>query len=110
MSLPLLCTGQITLQRAVVSTDAAGGIVREWQAIATNMAATILTLRGSARTNMDRRGIVTTHVIILPENPAARIGDRVSDGTDWYVVRFTADLGDRGRAWAIYAQLIDPQS
>jgi hypothetical protein len=110
MSLFSLCTGQISVQRATVATDATGGVVRQWQTVAANIPATILTLRASANTNMDRRGILTTHLIILPENPAARVGDRVSDGTDWYLVRFTADLGDRGRAWAIFAQLIDPQS
>ncbi|NNM89161.1 MAG: head-tail adaptor protein [Phycisphaerae bacterium] len=110
MSLLLLCAGQISVQRAAVSTDAAGGVVRRWQAIATNIPATILTLRASANTALDRRGIVTTHLIISPDNPGARIGDRVSDGTCWYLVKFTADLGDRGRAWAIFAQLIDPQS
>ena len=110
MSLLLLCAGQISVQRAVVSTDPAGGVIRQWQVIATAIPATILTLRASANTAMDRRGLVTTHLIISPDNPQARIGDRVSDGINWYLVRFTADLGDRGRAWAIFAQLIDPQS
>ena len=110
MSLFLLCPGQITVERAAVSTDATGGIVRQWQTVAANIPATILTLRASANAGMNRRGIVTTHLIISPANPTARIGDRVSDGTYWYLVRFTTDLGNRGRAWAIFAQLIDPLS
>jgi hypothetical protein len=110
MSLFLLCTGRITVERAAAQTDASGGVVRQWQAIGESLPATILALRSSAKAGMDRRGILTTHLIIVPANPAARIGDRVSDGTNWYLVRFSADLGDRGRAWAIFAQLIDPQS
>lgn len=110
MSLLLLCHHQLTIERAAVSTDATGGVLREWQPLATNVPATILTLRASTPAGVDRRGILTSHLIISPYNAAVRVGDRVHDGTNFYLVRFLGDLGDRGEAWAIFAEMMDPQS
>ncbi len=116
MSLRLLCRRQISLQRATVSTGPNGEALRQWRILAANIPATILALRvqgGQGALAMpappDRRSMSATHVIMVGAALGADFGDRIFDGTDYYQVRFTINLGDRDQGWAIYTQRLAPQ-
>ncbi len=110
MTLSLLCNRQITLERAAQTPGPNGEVLRQWQTLATNIPATLLTFRDRTDDTLNRRGIAITHVIMTPQNSGVLLGDRLFDGNACYLVRFVSNLGDRNRGWAIYCQLIEPQN
>ncbi len=109
MTLSLLCRHTVSIQRAAVTQDPMGGVVRAWQPLLTNIAATILTARGHAIAEFGRRGMAISHVVLTPGTPQSAVGDRLYDGTFYYHVRFINDLGDRGAVTAIYVEQILPE-
>lgn len=109
MTLSLLCRHTVSIQRAAVTVDAMGGVVRDWQTLFANITATILTARGHTIAEFGRRGMVISHVVLTPGIVQSAVGDRLYDGTFYYHVRFTNDLGDRGAVTAIYVEQILPE-
>lgn len=109
MSLPLLCRRQISLQRAIAGAGPNGEVIRQWQTIAMNVPAAILTYRARRLDELDRRGLAVTHVLLLSKPIGAQFGDRVFDGNAYYHVQFMSNLGDRDQSWAIYAVMLAPQ-
>lgn len=109
MTLELLTRRKISLQRAATTPGPSGEIVRIWQTLLTAVPASILTFHAHKWKAIARRSMDITHVIITPQNTAAEFGDRIFDGVLYYRVEFVINLGDRDQAWAIYADLLEPQ-
>lgn len=109
MTLELLTRRKIDLQRATTGSGPTGEIVRAWQTIMANIPASILTFRARSWKGIDRRELDITHVIITPHNTQAVFGDRLFDGSLYYRVQFTINLGDRDQAYAIYTDLLEPR-
>ncbi len=109
MTLALLTRRRISLQRAMTTAGATGEIVRTWQTVLTDIPASVMTFRPRSWKGIERRSIDITYVIMTPQNTGAQFGDRIFDGELYYRVRFTINLGDRDQAWAIYADLLEPQ-
>ncbi len=109
MTLALLCTHQVTLLRAVQSPGPNGEVVRQWQTQVAQIPAAVLAFRARPENTFLRRGMAVTHVVLTPQNIGALLGDRLFDGNLYYLVHFVANLGDRGRSWAVYCQLHEPQ-
>ena len=109
MTLQLLTRRKISLQRAITAPGPSGEILRSWQTLLTAIPASILSFHAGRWKVIARRSLDITHVIITPQNINAAFGDRLFDGVLYYRVRYVINLGDRGQAWAIYADLLEPQ-
>ena len=109
MTLQLLCRRTISLQRALVTPGSAGDVTRQWQTIAENIPAAILSIRGRDDLRLNRRGLSITHAVMLAQNVGAQLGDRIFDSTSYYQVQYIDNLGDRDQAWVIYTKLLVPQ-
>ncbi len=109
MTLELLTRRKLSLQRATTTPGPSGEMIRSWQTLLTAIPASILSFHAHPWKAIGRRSLDITHVIITPQNIAAAFGDRLFDGTLYYRVQYAINLGDRDQAWAIYADLLDPQ-
>ena len=109
MTLTLLTRRKLSLQRATTTPGPSGEMIRSWQTLLTGIPASILCFHAHRWKAIARRSLDTTHVIITPRNITAAFGDRLFDGTFYYRVQYAINLGDRDQAWAIYADLLDPQ-
>ena len=93
MSLTALLDQTLTLQRQTISADASGGSVRTFAAILNKVACAVTPASASVVTDYARRDMIVDYTVyttadldtLVPGGIA--LGDRLTDGTVYYLIK-----------------------
>jgi hypothetical protein len=88
-----------------------GGETRTWATRGNleDIPASIQRKGGNTVTQFSQRGVSISHAIYTSVDVSASVvGDRVTDGTNTYVVKYVEDMGAQGKAWVILVDLLPP--
>lgn len=93
MSISSLLDRKLILQRATISRDSSGGIVRTYAAILSNIPASITPAAAQISADYARRDMIVNHHLYTTLDldsavtNGVRLGDRFADGTVYYLVK-----------------------
>ena len=93
MSLSSLLDQKLTLQRQTVTRDASGGLVRSFTQLLANVPATVCPASAKVAADYARRDMIIDHRIYTTTDLNAvisggvRLGDRLTDGAVFYLVK-----------------------
>jgi head-tail adaptor len=93
MSLSSLLDQKLTLQRQSLTRDASGGLVRSFTQLSADIPATVAPASAKVVTDYARRDMIVDHHIYTTTDLDAavaggvRLGDRLTDGVSFYLVK-----------------------
>jgi hypothetical protein len=93
MSISILLDQSLTIQRQTITPDASGGSTRTFTALLTNVACAVSPASAAVAADYARRDmIVDSHVYTTADldsllTGGLRLGDRITDGTIYYLVK-----------------------
>lgn len=97
MSLLSLLNKIVSFQRPVAGVDATGGTTRTWTVINAAMVCGIQPETARVKQDYAQLNLTVTHAVYLAADISAKLGDRIVDGSDIYLVqdykRFSNPLG-----------------
>jgi hypothetical protein len=93
MSLTALLDHKLTLERQTISPDACGGSVRTFASILSNIPCAVAPARASVVSDYARRDMIVNYTVYTTldldavVSGGAALGDRLTDGTVYYLIK-----------------------
>jgi hypothetical protein len=93
MSISTLLDQRLSIQRQQLTADASGGSVRSFTTLLANIPCAVSPARSAVKADYARRDIVVDHHIFTTTDldtalsGGIRLGDRLTDGTIYYLVK-----------------------
>lgn len=93
MSISSLLDRKLVLQRATISRDASGGITRTYAALLSNIPASVAPATAQISADYARRDMIVNHHLYTTIDldsavpNGVRLGDRLVDGSTYYMVK-----------------------